>query len=103
MTSVLSRLTDREQIIILLTASTAFVAGIWVGIWLIPSAALDVPMNTRYHGPEMIQTPAYQPVPTYLPVLSILVLVVAVFVANSIRVRETTPAFPATDGGEDER
>ncbi|GGC52322.1 hypothetical protein [Haloferax sulfurifontis] len=101
MMTLLNRFTDREKILTTLSASTMFVTGVWVGVWIVPSAALDVPMNSHFDGRQMVNTPAYQPVPTYLPVLSILVVVFALYAANHFYSRESPPELAATDGGED--
>lgn len=66
-------LTRRGGAATLLTGALGFVAGVWVGLWSIPSKALDVPMEASEYGRGVDL--AYQPVPTWLPVISILIAV----------------------------
>ncbi|UVE51430.1 type II secretion system protein M [Haloferax larsenii] len=95
------RLTDREKTLIILSAAVMFVFGVWVGIWIIPSAALDVPMNSHYDGRQVVDTPAYQPVPTYLPIGSLTIVLLALYAAKHFYFRESPPELAATDGGDD--
>jgi hypothetical protein len=53
------------------TGSVALVVGVWAGLWLVPDAALAVPTET-IHGHE---TPAYTPVPGFLPLASVGIVV----------------------------
>jgi len=49
------------------------VLGLWVGLWSVPDAALNVPMDTS-HGHT---SAAYHPVPMVLPLTSALLLFVS--------------------------
>ena len=80
MTSLISR---REVAFVAVTASVALVFGWWMGLWMVPDAALDVPTETSvgYEGTTVVDA-RYQPVPTWLPVISLFPLGVAVWAYN---------------------
>jgi len=61
-------LTQREKALILFTAVVALISGIWFGLTLVPVEALDIPTNTR----NDTLSPAYYPVPTYLPIVTVI-------------------------------
>lgn len=73
----------RDVALVAVTASVALVAGWWMGLWMVPDAALDVPTETSvgYEGTTVIDA-RYQPVPTWLPVISLFPLGVAVWAYN---------------------
>lgn len=73
MTEINLEFTKREKSIALLTASVALIVGVWIGVWSVPTAALDVPTDTSYYGGEVDRDLLYQPVPTGLPIMSLLV------------------------------
>lgn len=71
------QLSDREKALIAVTAAAALVAGMWVGVTMMPVEALDVPTTTEYVEP----TAVYTPVPNHLPLLSIIVFSIAAWYA----------------------
>lgn len=68
-------LSRREKRILVLSAAVAFTAGMWFGVWNVPAQALDVPMteNPEPSGVSRFDL-AYRPVPTFLPVVSLVIL-----------------------------
>lgn len=99
--------TTEELQIVIVTAAVAFTAGIWAGVWLIPDAALSVPTDVSYSGGGTVRNIAFQPVPTYLPILSVTLIGLAAYGARQLGVEEDDEeqqpvALPATDGGRDE-
>lgn len=94
-------LSDREKAIIVVTGVVAAVLGIWLGLWIVPSAALDVPKEMDHDGDL---SPAYTPVPTYLPVLSLIAVLSSLVGARNI-LRDPDDSkgesdSMAADGGE---
>jgi hypothetical protein len=88
----MSRFSDREKALILLSGVTLFTLGVWAGVWIVPDAALDVPVvDSPGRGPHL----AFQPVPTWLPLMSVLALLGATYGAHVI-LRDDPPV----DGGE---
>ena len=75
MTLELSR---REIALVLVTASFALVAGMWIGLLSVPDAALDVPKKTYtgYEDRTVIEA-RYHPMPMWFPIASLLPLPVA--------------------------
>ncbi|WP_435364538.1 hypothetical protein [Haloarchaeobius sp. DYHT-AS-18] len=73
-------LSKREKTLIVGVGALALVAGVWLGLWMVPDAALDVPKETvtGYEGREVVDA-RYQPVPTWLPIFSFGVPLVAAF------------------------
>lgn len=102
--------TTREKTIAILTGVVAFTVGLWVGLWMIPDAALSVPTDTYVDNGRTVRDVAYQPVPSYLPALSALLVGGGLYAAWSINrspteTREDSDAESAstaiaTDGGE---
>jgi hypothetical protein len=94
-------LTDREKAIIVVTATISAVFGVWFGLWSVPGAALDVPKEMGHNG-EL--SPAYVPVPTWLPFLSGLAVLVSLVGARNILRDPDEPGDEgdtvAADGGE---
>jgi len=92
---VTRRLTAREKALMILVAGLAFTTGLWAGVWMVPNAALDVPMDTYIENGHTVRSLTYQPVPTYLPILSgCLVLVTA-----GLAWRAAANATPALEEG----
>ncbi len=80
---VLGHTTSRERVLLLLAVPTAFLLGIWAGIWMVPPEAFApsfTTTETSARGAE-VTTAAFRPVPTYLPVLSLLVVGFSAFFA----------------------
>lgn len=99
--SIREHLTRREQSLGLIVAALALTVGIWIGVWLVPTAALDVPTNTYYENGEIVRQLAYQPVPTYLPVASVLLVGITAYGSLAIYSSADTPELPVDfDGGE---
>jgi len=100
-------LTNREKALVVQTATIAGLIGIWVGIGLVPDAALSVPTEETPSG--RIE-PAYTAIPTYLPLFTVAVLAVGTYAAYGIvrqvsdnddeAVEQDTNAM--ADGGSDE-
>jgi hypothetical protein len=86
-----SRFSDREKALALLAGVSAFVLGVWAGVWVVPDAALDVPTVDTPRDPRI----AFKPVPTWLPFMSALALLGATYGASVI-LRDD----PAPEGGE---
>lgn len=81
--------TDRDKSIITFCTFTGWALGVWNGIFLVPDAALTVPKRVE-NGETLI---AYQPVPTWLPLITLLVLGGAAYFAYVFATRD--------DDGED--
>jgi len=94
-------LSDREKALIVVTATLSAVLGLWGGLWIVPGAALDVPMETGYDGES---SPAYVPVPTWLPFISGLAVLASLVGARNILRDPEDPDGEsdavAADGGE---
>ena len=65
----------------LATGVVSFVAGMWTGVWIVPTRALDVPTSTEFVNGQMKYSAAYQPVPTWLPVVSVLLVLAGLYAA----------------------
>ena len=81
--------------------TVALVVGLWVGVWMIPDAALAVPTAMKYG--EAVA--AYQPVPNHLPAMSVVVVAIGAWGARSFlrtpsERDERAETGAATDGGE---
>ena len=70
-------LTEREKSLVVVTAAITFVIGFWAGLWSVPAQALDVPMTASREAGETIYSLAYRPVPTSLPVVSVVLPAIA--------------------------
>jgi len=84
--------TDREKTIAILTGVAAFTVGLWAGLWMVPDAALNVPTDTYMDSGRTVRDAAYQPVPSYFPMLSALLVFGGAYAAWSVnRDHEETP------------
>jgi hypothetical protein len=72
---------DREKAIAVQSATLSFATGLWAGLSLVPNAALSVPKTEDVRG---IVEPAYLPVPSYLPLITFVILAVGTFAAYSV-------------------
>ena len=88
-------LTDREKVAIAAAASVSVMIGIWIGVWSVPVEGLSVPTDTHVDSTGATHlTPAYRPVPTSLPIMTVLLPAISVYSAYQIWIvdDETQPA-----------
>ena len=79
---------DRNKAVALASGVVSYVAGMWTGVWSVPTRALDVPTSTQFVGGQMEYSAAYQPVPTWLPIASLLVIGIGFLAARRIAERD---------------
>ena len=72
----LARLTARERYALPAAASLGLAAGLWMGLWMVPDEALDVPTETTPYGEV---SAVYHPVPGILPLATVLLLALAAY------------------------
>ena len=76
-------LTRREKMAIVVTTSISFMVGLWVGVWSVPVEALSVPTDAMPNGNGGTNlTPAYRPVPTWLPFTTVALPALCIFGAH---------------------
>jgi len=78
--------TPRERGIAIGAATVGLVSGAWLGLWSIPEAALHpmvVENQTAMDGSTQLSK-SFQPVPSFFPLLSVLVLGVGLWVARLV-------------------
>ncbi|WP_435359511.1 hypothetical protein [Haloarchaeobius sp. DFWS5] len=95
-------LSKREKALVVGVGAVALVAGMWIGLWLVPDAALDVPKETVEQGGQTFVDARYQPVPSAMPLYSFAVLFLGGFVIQLIYSDdELGEDALVTDGGDD--
>ena len=66
-------LSARERAILILSVVSSLSLGVWLGLFLVPVEALADPITGEHHSHDGL-TRNYLPIPTYLPPLTLLVL-----------------------------
>ena len=104
---ITEKLTRREAAMLPVTVVVSLVAGMWFGIWLMPARSLNVPVDVSMRGGEAVYSAAYTPVPTELPVLSVVLVFLSLYASWSLYTREESVASESetkqtslADGGE---
>jgi len=70
----------RDKMAIVVTASISVMLGLWIGVWSVPVEALSVPTDTNPDGNGGLHvTPAYRPVPTWLPFVTVVFPALCIF------------------------
>ncbi|AFO55978.1 MULTISPECIES: hypothetical protein [unclassified Natrinema] len=71
--------TDREKAIAACAVAVGIVAGMWVGLWLLPAEALNVPMDVTKRQGETYTSPEFRPVPSSFLIVTITAPALAIY------------------------
>lgn len=75
-------LSSRERALIIATGTLMFVLGMWVGLFLVPAEALAYPITgTDTTGDGITYEKYFHPVPTYLPLLTVIIVLAGLYAA----------------------